>query len=253
MTPLAELHRDDDLVREILAPFARVEPVTRGRSSARHGLLGGRRRVVRAVAIAAVVTAALAVMVATPAWALVRDVLPFWSQPVASAPDQRAFAELNVGAPSGMSPDVVAGETREVAHGNYGGTARTLWVAPAKNGGFCELWQPGGGGCNTGTTLQPLGWTAVAFPPNLQSSEYAGLEWLSGFAMMPTVSDVVIRFSDGSSIRPQIIWVSAPINAGFFAYDIPSTQQTDADHVTEIDAYDANGNLVKRDPIEPLG
>lgn len=269
MTPVFELDRDDEVVRNLLAPFARVQPVSLRADTDWDGALTAatpprsvttparqsshrfaRRKQRKPFLVAAVVAAALAgVMIATPAWALVRDVLPFWSQPVASQPDQRPFAELNVGAPSGMSPEVVAGETREVAHGNYGGTTRTLWVAPAKNGGFCELWQPGGGGCNTGPNLIRLGWTAISAPPNLPNSEYAGIEWIQGFAMMPLVSDVVIRFSDGSSVHPQIIWVSAPINAGFFAYDIPSNKQTSANHVTEIDAYDANGNLVKRDTI----
>jgi hypothetical protein len=67
--------------------------------------------------------------------------------------------------------------------------------------------------------------------------------------LSPSVSDVAIRFSDGSSIHPTITWVSAPINAGFFAYDVPQDQQSATDHVTEIDAYDANGNLVKSEPV----
>jgi hypothetical protein len=211
---------------------------------------GARRR--KSLLVVAVAAAALAaVMAATPAWALVRDVLPFWGQPVASQPDQRAFAELNIGAPSGMSPEVVAGDTREVAHGEYGGTTRTLWVAPAKDGGFCELWQPGGGGCTTGAILLPLGWTAMSFPRGFQGSQYAGTEWISGFAMMGTVSDVVIRFSDGTSVHPQIIWVSAPISAGFFFENVPSSSEQA--NVTEIDAYDANGKLVRRDAIPPMG
>ena len=221
----------------------------------------GRAGVVRAARrrrlalVAAFGAAALAaVLVATPARALVRDVLPFWNQPSASQPDQRAFAEMNVGAPPGMSPDVVAGDTREVAHGTFGGMSRTLWVAPTKDGGFCFLWSPGGGGCNSGTHRIALGWTALsATRANVQGSQDAGFEWVTGFAMTPSVSDVVIRFSDGASVHPNVTWVSAPINAGFFAYDVPSNEQSTSDHVTEIDAYDSNGNLVKSDPIQPTG
>lgn len=207
----------------------------------------GVKRSWRPIMGAVVTLAALAAVVAaTPAWALVRDVVPFWNQPVASPPDQRAFAELNVGAPSGMSPDVVAGETREVAHGTFGGMTRTLWVAPAKDGGFCFLWSPGGGGCNTGADPIPLGWVGMSFPQSLPGSQYAGMEWVAGFAMSPAVSDVVIRFSDGSSVHPELTWVSAPINAGFFAYSGKAG-------VAEIDAYDANGDLVKRATIQPAG
>ena len=73
--------------------------------------------------------------------------------------------------------------------------------------------------------------------------------WVTGSAISPTVSDVVIRFSDGSSVHPHIVWVSAPINAGFFAYDIPNDQQSSEDHATEVDAYDQNGKLVSKDTI----
>ena len=73
--------------------------------------------------------------------------------------------------------------------------------------------------------------------------------WVVGSAISPTVSDVVIQFSDGSSARPRIVWVSAPINAGFFAYDIPADQQSSEDHATEVDAYDSNGKLVSKQTV----
>ena len=52
--------------------------------------------------------------------------------------------------------------------------------------------------------------------------------WLSGYINSGQAHAVAITFSDGSTITPQITWVSAPINAGFFAYDIPqqSRQRT---------------------------
>jgi hypothetical protein len=214
--------------------------------TARSGLRRTRPGLVAAVVAVAAVAATMA---ATPAWGLVRNVLPFWNQPHASKSDQLAFAELNIGAPNGMSPDVVSGDTRQVAQETFGGQTRTLWVAPAKDGGFCYLWSPGGGGCNTGPHQMPLGWSGLGVPQNLQGSPNPGLEWLSGYVLSPSVSDVAIRFSDGSSIHPTITWVSAPINAGFFAYDVPQDQQSTTDHVTEIDAYDANGNLVKSEPV----
>ena len=59
----------------------------------------------------------------------------------------------------------------------------------------------------------------------------------------PAVSDVVIRFSDGSSFHPRIVWVSAPIDAGFFVYDVPVADQSNP-HVTAVDAYDSKGKRV---------
>ena len=176
-----------------------------------------------------------AILFATPAWALIRDVLPFWSQPKAPQPVQVHFSSLNRGAPAGMSPRAVSGETREVGRFTFGGSTHTLWVAPAENGGFCSLWLPlGGGGCST--LGKPLSTGAL-----LRS----GLpEWITGDALAAAVSDVRIRFSDGATVRPRIVWVSAPIDAGFFAYDVPPGRRTGRVHVTGIDAYDGNGRLV---------
>jgi hypothetical protein len=133
-----------------------------------------------------------------------------------------------------MSPEAVSGETREVGRFDFGGSTRTLWVAPAKNGGFCSLWLPqGGGGCST--SGKPLSTGALlrgGFP-----------EWVNGDAA-GSAADVVIRFSDGTTVHPRIVWVSAPIDAGFFAYEVPAEKQTSRAHVTAVDAYDRDGRLL---------
>jgi hypothetical protein len=189
------------------------------------------------VLVLALVAAALvaAIAVATPARALVRGILPFWDQPTAPQSVQVQFFSLNAGAPRGMSPHAVAGETREAGRFAFGGSTKTLWVAPARNGGFCSLWLPaGGGGCST--SGHPLSTGAL-----LRVGRPA---WVTGDATAPSVGDVVIRLSDGSTVQPRIVWVSAPISAGFFAYDVPAAQQTSRVHVTAVDAYDRNGRLV---------
>jgi hypothetical protein len=176
-----------------------------------------------------------AVVVATPAWGLVRGALPFWDQPTAPQSVQVQFFSLNEGAPRGMSPRAVAGETREVGRFTFGGSTRTLWVAPARNGGFCSLWLPaGGGGCST--SGHPVSTGAL-----LRQGMPA---WVTGDVIAPGVGEVVLRFSDGSSVHPRIVWVSAPIDAGFFAYDVPAGRQTSQIHVTAVDAYDRQGRLV---------
>lgn len=197
-----------------------------------------RRRVLVAVLAAAAVLAA--VVAASPAWAWVRDVLPFWGQPTAPQSVQVQFYALNLGRPPGMNPRAVGGETRKVGRFTFGGSTRTLWVAPAKNGGFCSLWLPrGGGGCST--SGRPLSSGALL--------RRGVPEWITGDAIAPAVGDVVIRFSDGSAIHPRIVWVSAPINAGFFAYDVPAAEQSSRHHVTAVDAYNRNGTLVEHQTL----
>jgi hypothetical protein len=68
-------------------------------------------------------------------------------------------------------------------------------------------------------------------------------EWINGDAASPAVS-VVIRFSDGSTVHPRIVWISVPIDAGFFAYDVPAGERTSRAHVTAVDAYDRKGRLL---------
>lgn len=179
----------------------------------------------------------VAILSATPAWGLIRNVLPFWTQPKAPQQVQIHFSSLNVGAPAGMSPRAIGGETRKVGRFTFGGMTHTLWVAPAKNGGFCSLWLPlGGGGCST--LGKPLSTGALL--------RFGRPEWITGDALARVISDVVIRFSDGTAVSPRIVWVSAPIDAGFFAYDVPAGRRTSRIHITGIDAYGRNGRLVER-------
>jgi hypothetical protein len=213
-----------DLVSRVTAAARTTPPASRGRP----------RALVPVLVAAAVIAAIVA---ATPARAWIRDVLPFWSQPSAPLPVQVQFWSLNVGAPPGMSPQAVAGETREVGRFRFGGSAHILWVAPAKNGGFCSLWLPGGGG-GCSTAGRPLSSGALL--------RQGAPVWITGDVLTPKVADVVIRFSDGSAVHPRIVWVSAPISAGFFAYDVPASKQSRRDHVTVVEAYDRDRTLVRR-------
>lgn len=240
--------------------LARARAQEFGVTSARRRRAVGRTRQRAILSAVAVAGALAAVMAATPAWALVRDALPFWNQPSAPSSVQVEFSSLDIGAPPGMSPDAVGGETRAVDQVTVGGRTRTLWVSPAKGGGFCFFWLPDlPGGCTTADQpLATVGESVPAHDPSqpAQTTDIPEDEapttfvsyWIGGDAIASSVSDVVIRFSDGSSVRPQITWVSAPINAGFFAYEVPNDKQSMTDHVTEIDAYDKNGALVKEEP-----
>jgi hypothetical protein len=215
----------DELGLEARALTCRAEATKPGRKT--------RPRPIVWVLVGAALLAA--VVVATPAWGLVRGVLPFWDQPTAPQSIQLQFFSLNAGAPRGMSPRAVAGETREVGRFSFGGSTRTLWVAPARNGGFCSLWLPaGGGGCSTsGHPLSTGALLRLGVPA-----------WVTGDVIASAVGDVVLRFSDGSTVHPRIVWVSAPIDAGFFAYDVAAGRQTSRVHVTAVDAYDRQGRLV---------
>ncbi len=248
-------------LRSVLSTFA--GPDSPRERPSRHGVR--RRWPVIAIGAAAVLAA---ILVATPAWALVRDVLPFWGQPSAPQSVKVDFSTLNSpAAPPGMNPEADVANTREVMQADFGGKTHTLYVSPAKNSGYCFIWSDSAGGCNTNPDKFPLDVSATIVPPHdssqppqtvIPQSEMRDLNqrgvtyWLTVDAASPTVTNVVIHFSDGSAVQPEVTWVSAPINAGFFAYEVPNNKQSATDHVTEVDAYDANGKLVEQQPMAPM-
>jgi len=256
----------DDLVsldelRSVLSVYA--GPADARSRPARHGL----RR--RPVVLGLVAVGALAVVfAATPAWALVRDILPFWSQPSAPQSVKHDFSTFdNPLVPPNMTPGADAADAREVMQADFGGATHTLYVSPAKNNGYCFEWSDSVGGCNTIPDQVPMDISEMPVLPHdgsqppattLPESEMRDLElhgvtyWLTGDAVSPTVTNVVIHFSDGTTVEPEITWISAPINAGFFTYEVPNDKQSATDHVTEVDAYDANGNLVEQQPMSPM-
>lgn len=227
------------------------------------------RRVVtrRRLLLLAGAAAFVVVLTATPALGLIRDVLPFWSAPKAPENVQVEFSSMNTGAPARMSPQALAGDTREIGQFRFGGRTHTLWVAPAKQGGFCFEWVGGWGGCNTigdtfawnGDLVIPAGVAAPSTATDAtpverlkaveEGHKLAVPTWISGYALTARVHDVAISFSDGTIVHPQITWVSAPINAGFFAYDIPARYQTKDDHLVSVTALDVNGAVVKEQPL----
>ncbi len=213
--------------------------------------------------LAAIGAAGLAVLLATPALGRLRDALPFWNAPKAPPSISLEFASMNTGAPAGMSPQAIPGETRKVGDFRFGSGVHPLWIAPTKTGGFCFEWIGGWGGCNSGShdaltwngdLVVPPDAPALELPPGASLSQIAALAgarhslavatWISGYVLAGQAQRVRITFSDGTSVSPEVIWVSQPINAGFFAYDVPTDLQSHSDHVTNVEALTASGEVV---------
>jgi hypothetical protein len=218
--------------------------------------------------------ALFAVLVVAPAFGLIRGVLPFFDAPKAPQPVQLEFASMNTGAPAGMSPQAIADNTREIGQFSFAGRMHTLWVAPTKEGGFCFEWIGGWGGC-TAPTPDPLTWNGdlvipegvaapsmpapskhVAGPMSafdsaaiMKARSLAVPTWISGYVSASNAQDVVIKFSDGTTVHPQILWVSKPIGAGFFSYDVPMKYRTEANHLVTVAALTAAGDTVKEQPV----
>jgi hypothetical protein len=148
-----------------------------------------------------------AILAATPAWALVRDVLPFWKQPPAPSSTQKSFTSLDIGAPAGMAPGV-SGPARSVIETQIAGKDVHLWVAPTTGGGFCFELEDSVAGCDRSRQL----------PIAYGGGQTRGSWVLTGDVLSADVDHVVLRYTDGTSATIPVVHVSDPINASFFVY-----------------------------------
>jgi hypothetical protein len=212
-----------------------------------------RRPAKRALAAAAVVVAAILSLAA--AFGLYGDVLPFASQAPAPPPVVKDFQTLfsGEGAPPGMDPRVRAGETRRVATFANGSHRYVLYVAPSKQGGFCEDFVNLFGGCRQTRTLPagaPSGGPdeinpfAIGPLGNMSSENTAAI--LGGDLLVPPGTSLSIEFADGSSAEIPIVFVSPPIDAGFFLYSVPAEHIPEGHQATYLTARDEHGQIVAK-------
>lgn len=238
----------DERIRAAIADDAARERASEGQRRPRVA----RRRV--ALLLGLVTMAALAV---APALGLHQPVLEFLRADKAPPAVEREFAELSIGAPSGMDPRVIAEETRKVTSVRLAdGRMHTLWVAPSRRGGFCFLWSGLGGGCDQQGTV-PVGatWeagpvlTPVGVPPRRAAHQFTRI---LGHADADYADRVELHFQDGDIVRPHVIWVSAPINAGFFAYEPPPAKRRPGHALEKIIALDQDDDVVAQETSPAL-
>ena len=218
-------------------------------------LVPRRRRVSVRLALAAAV-AVLAVTVTAVAFGWPGAVVDFFQAPRAPESVSAFFARFHVATPGGVSPRTTLGQAREIMSATFDAdhipprrpTLHTLYVAPRSDGGFCYLWTGYGGSCadaenaaegKTEPGSRPLGVEWV-------ENDYVGV--VDGWVRADATT-VEARFADGATVSIPVTWVSAPIDAGFFAYVIPAAHLTRDDALASIVALDGNGGVVGRQPF----
>ncbi|HEX3805708.1 MAG TPA: hypothetical protein VHV52_02905 [Gaiellaceae bacterium] len=202
----------------------------------------GWRRRPRALAAAAVF-AVLVALLATPAFGVQGFVLHLLGrknvsfQKSKAAPNEikKQFEDLALGAPAQWAPDALAAETRDAGTVLVAGHRRALYVVPTNKGGFCYVIQEAVGGCRqtaadrTGkfsTTWMEKGNPTIAGWPIV--SRIAGDVTAIGAA------SITVHYADGATSAVPFIWVSKPIDAGFYSFDIPQSHQTVATRVRSV-------------------
>lgn len=200
-----------------------------------------RRRPLR-LAIAGGALALASVVGVGAAFGLYRAVLPFGSLEPAPAPIVRGFAGFDVAAPTGMAPGVIAGEARKVVELRLStGKTWIMWVAPTRSGGFCMP-----SGCDRDRSIPFSPGLAIPGPVSASGEILAPPVIFEGDTLIHGASTLRVEFEDGTSARTPLVWVSAPIDAGFFVYEVPRANWAAGHRPIALVLEDANGKELAR-------
>jgi hypothetical protein len=216
--------------------------------------LAARRLVLRAGTAAAV--AVLAVVVATPALGLRGQLVHLFANgEPAPAHVVTDFSQLDVGAPAGMAPGVIAGEARDVMEVPLStGKNAVLWVAPTRSGGFCSFLSTsgqgsgGGGGCDRDRLGRFGPGLSIPGPISPEGTVLEPPIVIDGRTFAPQAAQVEIRYEDGDLAHTPVVWVSAPIDAGFFVYEVPRRNWEAGHRPSLLVLEDADGHELARAP-----
>ncbi len=205
----------------------------------------------RQLAVACVLVVAVAVVAATPAFGLRglilgfvegRTSVSFYKTLPAPPAIKKRFLDLSIGAPAGMNPQVLPGQARQITFVTPLDHKRIVWVAPTRGGGFCSV---GGmsGGCISKDSERHAG--AVTLDGGMTSRNgRITVVQVSGHVFSPNVTSLTLEFADGDSLLLPFVFISSPINAGFYALGIPSGHQQQGHWPTRVVARNAHGEIV---------
>jgi hypothetical protein len=193
-----------------------------------------------------------AIIAATPALGLRGQIVQFFGggEP-APPPVVKSFGQIDVAAPDGMATGVLSHQTRDVLEVPLStGKMAVVWVAPTRSGGFCRFTSTegrdsmGGGGCDRDRALQFAPGLSIPGPISPEGEIEAPPVIFDGDTLIHGASRVEIRFEDGDSATVPVTWVSEPIDAGFFVYEVPQTHWGARHRPVSLVLEDQNGHVL---------
>jgi hypothetical protein len=197
------------------------------------------RRRRHAATIAGGMAAVIIVGVAS-AYVLGHPIIDFSKAPKGTKKIVNDFGSLEVGAPAGMAPGVLPHQARRITAVRIDGKWHVLWVAPTKQGGFCQQWSQLFGGCRA-NRHDP-------FAKHIDVST-VGTAVVGGSFFESDGDRLEVSYADGTSAGIPFVWVSAPIEAGFYLYRIPNEHRLRATRPTVITLFDRDGKVLAREAL----
>lgn len=152
-----------------------------------------------------------------------------------------------------MESGVIGGETRRIRLPD----GSTVSVAPTKAGGFCT---------DHGCIRSPKELAAIVermgdrpgdrdvyrIPVGF-SAPVAGVEFLEGNVLDSRGEAIVVEYQDGKREEIPFVWVTDPINAGFWRKRISPEHQTAGRRPKIVFLLDGEGNELARDHVGNIG
>jgi hypothetical protein len=202
-----------------------------------------RRR--RQASAGAALAGAIVVGVAS-AYALGHPIIDFGKAAKGPTSVVNNFGSLQVGAPAGMAPGVLPHQARRITAVRIDGKEHVLWVAPTKQGGFCELWSKLMGGCRANRHDK--------FAPRIDigvlgARNNTGVAVLSGSFFQSAGARLEVSYLDGVTDEIPFVWVTAPIDAGFYLYRVPDAHRISARRPTFVTLLDKTGKVLAREKV----
>ena len=210
-----------------------------------------RARRMRVRRAALLLAAALAtVVVAAPALGLHRVVVDWFEAEPASGRTQLEFLQLGVIAPEGMDPGVIPNSARKVTTVRLSRRAYTLSVAPTRAGGFCWQWSDYVGSCTRDRTesypSEAGNLNVFALGAGFQADEEGTVSRVSGRLLGENIERLSLEYEGGTTAEVPFVWVSEPIDAGFYLYEVPEQHLKRGDRARALVATDSDGTTVAR-------
>lgn len=204
---------------------------------------------------AAVVLLVLVAILATPAFGVQQLVLDLFGrknvsfQKSSPAPNEikKQFEDLAIGAPTRWAPEAIASQARTAGTLPVSGHRRALWVVPTRRGGYCFEIEHSIGGCRQTASDRAIGTRGefgVSYMENSPNERLPVLTRIVGDITTPRAASITVHYADGTNAAVPFIWVSKPVAAGFFSFDIPAAHWNPKTRVVSVTLQDSRGRQV---------
>jgi|SRR5450830_21581 len=200
----------------------------------------------------AVLLTALVVIGVASAYALGHPIVDFGTADKAPSKDAARIRSADAGVPEGTGPGVLADQARKIPGLSIDGKPYEISVAPTRDGGFCISFPQGGWAipCIANDAQRRLmGSMSLA----MTAEGDWGPFWIGGIFLEREGERLEVVRADGSSDDIPFVWVTSPINAGFFAFKVPNEDRVNGRGPVSVALFDRDGTVLARESIlDPL-